>query len=189
MEFYLILIYKFYPRYVISQICFYVTCRLWISIIGPTYCKTCLALDSGTCNIFNASFPFCQTDIPNNNEYTYLLHVDVYRAKFNFIPVKVPIRHLKTRSQIKLVVFLANTLMYQIFFLKLHVCYFFPYLASEIYYEYIINILVYIHYRKSTVKNALFNSACRRKPKRNQLWVFRRWLASRFAHKFKFLFH
>lgn len=93
IEFYLILIYKFYPRYVFYQICFYVTCRLWISIIGPTYCKTCLALDSGTCNIFNASFPFCQTDIPNSNEYTYLLHVDVYRAKFNFIPVKVPIMH------------------------------------------------------------------------------------------------
>lgn len=108
IEFYLILIYKFYPRYEFYQICFYVTCRLWISIIGPTYCKTCLALDTDTCNIFNASFPFCQTDIPNNNEYTYLLHVDVYRAKFNFIPVKVPIRHLKTRSQIKLVFFFSE---------------------------------------------------------------------------------
>lgn len=105
IEFYLISIYKFYPRYVFYYICFYATCRLWISIIGPTYCKTCLALDSGTYNIFKASFPFCQTDIPNNNEYTYLLHVDVYRAKFSFVPVKVPIMHLKTRSQIKLVFF------------------------------------------------------------------------------------
>lgn len=135
----MILIYKFYPWYVFYQICFYVTCRLWISIIGPTYCKTCLALDTGTCNIFNASFPFCQTDIPNNNEYTYLLHVDVYRAKFNFIPVKVPIRHLKTRSQIKLVVFFSEHINVLDFFSEASWLLFFP-LSSQW-------NLLWIHYK------------------------------------------